>query len=88
MFWVVLLLLFLVSGVVSWFVLSRLFELSARLDYLSDVVDYLCTSLGHSEASEILEDLEDVLAYFDDVPDDMGVIDVSSEDGSLEDVQR
>lgn len=87
MLYLLLILLFLVFGFACWFVSSRLSDLFARLDYLSGVVDYLCTSLGRPDMSQISEDLEAVLAYCEDVPEDSGLDDVSSDDGSKENVQ-
>lgn len=80
-------LLLVCLSVACWFFFSRLSELSARLDYFSSVVDYLCTSIGRSDMSDISEELDALLAYCEDVPQDLGSVDVSSDDGSSEDVQ-
>lgn len=80
-------LLLVCFAVAGWFFFSRLSELSARLDYFSGVVDYLCTSIGRSDMSDISEELDALLSYCEDVPEDSGSVEVSSDDGSSEDVQ-
>ena len=89
MVWLGLLLLGLVCGAGLLFAFGRVEEIAARLDYMSEVVNYLWRALGQSELSEISDELSEVVNYCEVVPEEVPGADddSSSDDGSKEDVQ-